>query len=358
MSVALHDLVKRYGDVVALDHCSLEIKSGELLSLVGPSGCGKSTLLKVIAGFFAADSGDVEIGGRCVSGLPVRERGIAFVMDRLGLYPHLNVFENIAYPLRVRRLHGPEIRRRVLSICDLTGINGLEHRKPSELSGGQRQRVAVARALVRDDALVLLADECFSDLDAQLKFQLRGEFRSWQRDRGLTCIFVTHDQEEALALGDRIALMNMGCIDQVGTPDEVYERPGTLFAAGFLGRPAVNLVPGAMDDGTLTIFAKKAFEINRMDADVNVAGSLVLGFRPEDAQVSTDSTSGIEATVDWVEPLNPDKLVHLTAGGQKVVARVRSAVRLDAGAMVQLRIEESRWHFFDRRTGARIVARA
>jgi len=345
---------KRYGDIVALESCSLEVKSGELLSLVGPSGCGKSTLLKVVAGFLAADSGDVRICGRRVNDLPVRERGIAFVMERLGLYPHLNVFENIAYPLRVRRLNEPEIRRRVLSICELTGIDGLEHRKPSDLSGGQRQRVAVARALVRDDASVLLADECFSDLDAQLKFQLRGEFRSWQRGRGLTCIFVTHDQEEALALGDRIALMTTGHIDQIGTPDEVYERPDTLFAASFLGRPAVNLVPMTTAKGDVWALGRSC------RAELGAVNGLspqdvVLGVRAEDVQILTDGASGIQATVEWVEPLNPDTLVHLTIEGQKVVARIRATVRLNSGTSVWVKIEESRWHLFDRRTGVRIL---
>ena len=356
MSVILHDLTKRYGDVIALDRCSLEIKSGELLSLVGPSGCGKSTLLRIVAGFLAAESGDVQICGRRVNDLPVRERGVAFVMDRLGLYPHLNVFENIAYPLRVRRLSELEIRRRVLSICELTGINGLEQRKPSELSGGQRQRVAVARALVRDDALVLLADECFSDLDAQLKFQLRGEFRSWQRARSLTCVFVTHDQEEALALGDRIALMNMGRIDQIGTADEVYERPGTLFAAGFLGRPALNLVPMMTANGGLTALGRGCPAISTLHEGVNRL-DVVLGVRPEDVQILMDGDAGIEATVEWVEPLNPDTLVHLKAGDQSVIARVRAAVRLNAGTRVHLTIEESRWHFFDRRTGVRLLTK-
>lgn len=354
MSVILHDIEKHYGDVVALERCSLEVKSGELLSLVGPSGCGKSTLLKVVAGFLAADSGDVRICGRRVNELPVRERGIAFVMERLGLYPHLNVFENIAYPLRVRRLSDPEIHRRVLAICELTGINGLEHRKPAALSGGQRQRVAVARALVRDDASVLLADECFSDLDAQLKFQLRGEFRSWQRSRGLTCIFVTHDQEEALALGDRIALMTTGRIDQIGTPDEVYERPDTLFAAGFLGRPAVNLVPMKTANGTVSALGRSCgAELSAVN-DLN-SQDVVLGVRAEDVQVLTDGDSGIEATVEWVEPLNPDTLIHLTIEGQRVVARIRATLRLNPGTVVRVRIEESRWHFFDRRTGVRIL---
>jgi multiple sugar transport system ATP-binding protein len=244
----------------------------------------------------------------------------------------------------------------VLSICETTGINGLEHRKPSELSGGQRQRVAVARALVRDDALVLLADECFSDLDAQLKFQLRGEFRSWQRGRGLTCIFVTHDQEEALALGDRIALMNTGRIDQIGTPDEVYERPGTLFAASFLGRPAVNLVPMMSANGDLTALGR-GFRATLNMQDCANGQDVVLGVRPEDVDVIAAGVSGIEAIVEWVEPLNPDTLIHLKVGDQRVIARERGAVRLNAGARVQLKIEESRWHFFDRRTGVRILTR-
>lgn len=357
MGVALRNIVKRYGEVLALDDCSLVVGTGELITLVGPSGCGKSTLLKIVAGFLLADEGDVEISGTRVNNLPVRQRGIAFVMDRLGLYPHLNVFENIAYPLRVRRVNDLEIRKRVTSVCELTGVSGLEHRKPSELSGGQRQRVAVARALVRDDALVLLADECFSDLDAQLKFQLRGEFRSWQRSRNLTCIFVTHDQEEALALGDRIALMNKGQIEQIGMPNEVYERPATLFTASFLGRPAVNLIPLISAKGEMTPLAARlppGATVNKLMDERD----LILGVRPEDIEVLRDAPGGLQANVEWVEPLNPDTLVHLRVGEQRLIARIRSNVPIALAATVQLKIEESKWHFFDRRTGSRVYTRA
>ena len=354
MGVRIQDVSKKYGAVTALDNFSLDVGSGELVALVGPSGCGKSTLLKIIAGFLAADTGAIEIDARRVNDLPIRERGIAYVMEKLGLYPHLSVFENIAYPLRVRRLSGNEIQKRVRSICEVTGIAGLEQRQPSELSGGQRQRVAVARALVRDDARVLLADECFSDLDAQLRYQLRGEFRSWQRHRQLTCIFVTHDQEEALALGDRVAVMQSGRVEQVGTPQEVYNHPETLFAAQFVGRPSMNLLSVVEGDGRLNDFGCLA--LGRRSLSVTSKPEWLLGFRPEDVQVLSDGNAGIPAFVEFTEPMNPDTLVHLAVAEshERIVARLRNVGHLHPGQAVKLKIEESRCHFFDRQTGVRL----
>jgi multiple sugar transport system ATP-binding protein len=354
MTLLIRDLTKSYGSVQALQGCCLNVGDGELVTLVGPSGCGKSTLLKVVAGFLSANSGEVEISGRHVNELPVRERNVAFVMEHLGLYPHLSVFENIAYPLRVRRLSFSEIKRRVRSICEMTGIAELEQRLPSELSGGQRQRVAVARSLIRDDAQVLLADECFSDLDARLRYQLRSEFRSWQRMRNLTCVFVTHDQEEALAVGDRVAIMNVGRIEQIGSPDEVYGRPATLFTAGFLGRPPLNLVPFRGPGGSLTGFGRSFVEsVRPIGSMIAAMSNAVLGFRPEDVSVQSDLHS-MNGVIESLEPLKPDTLVHLRIEDTPVVARVRNASSLNGGAPILVTVDRSKWHVFDRTTGRRL----
>jgi multiple sugar transport system ATP-binding protein len=355
MALIISELSKSYGNVVALDRCSLNVADGELLTLVGPSGCGKSTLLKIIAEFVPPDCGEVEVSGRRLNDLPVREREIAFIMERLGLYPHLNVFENIAYPLRVRRLRADEIKQRVDSICEITGIAGLEHRLPSELSGGQRQRVAVARALVRDDACVLLADECFSDLDAQLRYQLRSEFKTWQRLRNLTCVFVTHDQEEALAIGDRVAVMNAGRFEHVGTADAVYTFPATLFTAGFVGRPSMNLAPFRGANGELTAIGRYFVETTKATAStIGAMLDAVLGFRPEDAQLLPIDQPALECVVERLEPLKPDTLAYLKIDGIHAVARIRGQIEPRLAATT-IAIHPSKWHVFDRRTGSRIT---
>jgi ABC-type sugar transport system ATPase subunit len=219
--------------------------------------------------------------------------------------------------------------------------------------------VAIARALVRDDALVLLADECFSNLDAQLRYQLRQDFRRWQRDRGLTCIFVTHDQEEALALGDRVAVMNEGCIEQVGSPDDLYYAPATIFCARFLGRPPVNLVPLRTDDGNLTAVGRYFIDSNPGAAACTaITRDILIAFRAEDVEVTLDNTSGLRALVEWIEPMHPDTLVRLDLDGLGIFARVRSHGGLRSSTRVTVNIASSAWQIFDRRTGRRHDNRA
>jgi len=241
--VELRHLGKRFGDVAAVADVSLDIPEGEITTLLGPSGCGKTTLLRLIAGFFPPDAGEIRIKGARVDHLPPQRRSTAIVFQDYALFPHLKVFENVAYGLRRRRVPGPEIARRVRDILDFLGLQGLEAASPLQLSGGQQQRVALARALVVEPD-VLLLDEPLSNLDAKLRVRVRTELKEIQRSLGKTTIFVTHDQEEALSVSDRVAIMDAGRIRQVGTPVEVYTRPADRFVADFVG--IANLVPGTV----------------------------------------------------------------------------------------------------------------
>ncbi len=237
-SVRLEGIVKRYGLFKALDGVSFEVRSGEIFTLLGPSGCGKTTTLRVVAGFEEPDEGRVYFDGEDVTELKPYERGTAMVFQNYALWPHMKVYDNVAYGLRIRRLPESEVRRRVKWALELVGLSGLEDRYPHQLSGGQQQRVALARALVVEPR-VLLLDEPLSNLDAHLRLRMREELVSLQRKLGITTIYVTHDQEEALSISDRIAVMNRGRIEQIGTPEEVYNRPRTLFTATFIGRPTM-----------------------------------------------------------------------------------------------------------------------
>ena len=357
MSLIIRDVALSYGTTQVLKGCSLEIGSGELICLVGPSGCGKTTLLNVIAGVLSPDTGSVEVGGNAVDGLPTRERNLAFIMDRLGLYPHLSVFENIAYPLRIRKIAPQELNARVTAICTEVGLDGLEQRRPHQLSAGQQQRVAIARALVRDDAALLLADESFSNLDAQLRYELRGAFRRWQRQRGVTTLFVTHDQEEALSLGDRIALMRSGGIEQFGTAIELYQDPATLFAARFFGVPRCNTVPMTGPGGVPTPFGA-ALRASRPDLIPKQRdGSLILGFRPEAVCVEEAQEgpgAGIPLSVDWAESAGADTILHLNGPDMPIAARVRGTPDLCTGRPVSAYVDPGAWMVFDEATGQRV----
>ncbi|MCE4610738.1 MAG: ABC transporter ATP-binding protein [Desulfurococcales archaeon] len=236
--VALDNVVKRFGRFTALDHVSFTVESGEIFTLLGPSGCGKTTTLRVIAGFENPDEGKVYFDGEDVTPLKPYERGTAMVFQNYALWPHMKVYDNVAYGLKIRKLSPEEIRRRVKWALELVGLSGLEDRYPHQLSGGQQQRVALARALVVEPR-VLLLDEPLSNLDAHLRLRMREELVSLQKRLGITTIYVTHDQEEALSISDRIAVMNKGKIEQVGTPEEIYNKPTTLFTATFIGRVTV-----------------------------------------------------------------------------------------------------------------------
>jgi multiple sugar transport system ATP-binding protein len=320
---------KRFGDAAALAGVTLDVAEGELLVVVGPSGCGKSTLLRCIAGLEAVDAGTIAIGGRDVTNLRPAARDVSMVFQSYALFPHLTVAENVGFGLVVRETPRAEVRERVGRAAELVGIGGLLERRPYQLSGGERQRVALARALVREPAAFLL-DEPLSNLDAGMRVEMRTELRRLHREVGATMLHVTHDQVEALTLGDRVAVLEAGGIRQVGPPDEVYGRPADRFVAGFLGTPRMNFLRGA---------DARALAPTPDGAE--------LGIRPEHVRLDGD----VPASVDLVEVAGGDAYVHLTSG---VVARVAAEDRPAAGDVVRVGVRPEHVHLFDATTGKRV----
>jgi multiple sugar transport system ATP-binding protein len=325
----LESLHKRYGGVHALDGVDLEAREGELLVVVGPSGCGKSTLLRCVAGLEAVDSGSIHIGERDVTRMRPAKRDVSMVFQNYALFPHLTASENIAFGLVVRELPKDEVRERVDRAARLVEVEHLLERRPYELSGGERQRVALARALVREPDLYLL-DEPLSNLDAGMRVGMRTELRRLHREVGATMVHVTHDQVEALTLGDRIAVMNAGRVHQVGAPDEVYRDPRDRFVAGFLGTPRMNFLAPA---------AARPFML--------VPEGATLGVRPEHVRLDAE---GVPTKVDLVELAGSDAFVHLVGG---LVARVPAEARPAEGAEVRVQLRRSDTLLFDDETGGR-----
>ncbi len=293
MRVRLEGVVKRYGATVALAGVSLEIREGELFTLLGPSGCGKTTTLRILAGFVEPDEGEVYFDDVSVRGVPPAERGVGIVFQNYALWPHMTVFDNVAYGLRLRKLPPAEVRRRVRDALEQVGLVGMEDRTPGQLSGGQQQRVAVARALVLNPRLLLL-DEPLSNLDAKVRARLRSEIRKLQQDLGITTVYVTHDQEEAMVLSDRIAVMRDGRVAQVGSPVDLYERPADLFVADFVGTN--NLLPGTvahLQDGWAEVQTPAGPMRGRAAGPLQPGQGAVLAIRPEAVQISDGGAGGV-----------------------------------------------------------------
>ncbi len=329
--LAVDGLEKRFGGVAALAGVTLEARDGELLVVVGPSGCGKSTLLRCIAGLEVVDAGTITIGGRDVTSLRPAARNLSMVFQSYALFPHMTVAENVGFGLVVRETPKAEVRQRVAEATALVGIDHLVERMPYELSGGERQRVALARALVRRPDAYLL-DEPLSNLDAGMRVEMRTELRRLHRDVGATMVHVTHDQVEALTLADRVAVLDAGRVRQVGTPEEVYDRPADRFVAGFLGTPRMNFLTA--DEG-------RAF--------APVPDGTELGIRPEHLRLDGE----IPARVELVELAGGDAYVHLSNG---LVARVPAAGRPSEGAEVRVGVDPEHVHRFDAATGARVTS--
>ena len=325
--VAFNGTAKRFGDVEAVRDLTLDVADGELMVLVGPSGSGKTTALRMLAGLEAVDAGRIEIGERVVNEVSARDRDVAMVFQDYALYPQMTVYDNMAFGLRRRGLAREEVDRRVTEGCRALGLGDLMQRRPRQLSGGQQQRVALGRALVREPQ-VLLMDEPLSNLDAQLRVQARAEIKRLQSEVGTTTVYVTHDQVEALTLGDRIAVMNGGALEQVGTPEELYEHPANVFVGGFIGSPAMSFLP--RDDGT------------------------VVGVRPEHVRLWEDGLVGpIEGRVAYVEALGRETLVGVdTDAGARLVAAVEGRARLEPGAPLRLGLVPDGLRRFDAETGA------
>jgi sn-glycerol 3-phosphate transport system ATP-binding protein len=326
---------------------SAEVADGEFLVMLGPSGCGKSTLLRMVAGLETISSGDISIGGRVVNDLEPKDRDIAMVFQNYALYPHMSVYDNIAYGLRIRGVAKPEIDRKVKEAAALLELAPFLDRKPRALSGGQRQRVAMGRAIVREPA-VFLFDEPLSNLDAKLRTQMRVEIKRLQARLGVTSLYVTHDQVEAMTLADRLMVMNAGVAEQVGTPMEVYRRPASIFVAGFIGSPAMNFIPGriagagdAVELAGGTVLAAHGFG--------SAGQAVVVGIRPEHLALAPDRPPGqtLQITAELVEALGADTLVHGRLGDATLLARLPGGVATRAGDRLNLAVAPEAVHFFD-----------
>jgi ABC-type sugar transport system ATPase subunit len=340
---------KDYGEVRALDDLDLEARAGELLVLVGPSGSGKSTALRVAAGLEPVTSGRVTIGGRDVTEVPPGRRNVSMVFQSYALFPHLTAAENIGFGLRARGVRGREAAERVAEAARIVGCAELLERRPFELSGGERQRVALARALVRDPAVFLL-DEPLSNLDAQLRVETRAELKRLHERLGRTTVYVTHDQVEALTMGDRVAVLHRGALQQLDTPDEVYRRPANRFVARFVGSPAMNLLAGTIEDDAVHA---GPFSFPRSELPPLDGRPVEIGIRPEHLALG-DETSPVQAVVRLVETAGNETFLHLGAAGLELVARTGPDVRPAVGSAIGVRTSPSVVHVFNADTGVAI----
>jgi multiple sugar transport system ATP-binding protein len=345
-SVTYDHVVKRYtADLTVVKDFNVEIKDKEFMVLVGPSGCGKSTALRMLAGLEAISEGQIRIGDRVVNDIAAKDRDIAMVFQSYALYPHMSVYDNMAFPLQMQHMKKPDIDKRVKNASGILGLDNFLQRKPRALSGGQRQRVALGRAIVRNPKVFLL-DEPLSNLDAKLRGQTRIELQKLHRDLETTFIYVTHDQVEAMTMGDRIAIMNAGILQQVGTPGDIYDHPANLFVAGFIGSPTMNFVPATTQDGTAKA---SGFEV-KLPRPI-AAGKGTLGFRPEAVTDRvTDEGNTMQMKVDVVERLGSDQFLYGQVGGDAVTARVDPRMKVDPGDTVKLGLDTRTLHFFDAET--------
>jgi len=378
--IALSGVTKRFGAVVAVDAVDLTVDEGEFMVLVGPSGCGKTTLLRMIAGLEDVTDGHIEIGGREVTEVPARDRDVAMVFQSYALYPHMTTRENLGYGLRMRKTQKSEIRRRVEEVARMLGLEELLDRKPAQLSGGQRQRVAMGRAIVREPAAFLM-DEPLSNLDAKLRVDMRAQLSRLHERLGVTTVYVTHDQIEAMTLGQRVAVMRDGRIQQTGEPHVLYHQPANLFVAAFIGSPSMNLVEAAVEGDTVSFagFTLPLDPERRPRRADN--GRVIVGLRPEsfeDAAFAEPGLPQIEIEVGVLEDLGADAHVIFSIDAPRVdAADLRAArendeaVLVDEGALFNARIDPrssarrggrlrlaldpSRLHFFDARTGANLL---
>jgi len=356
-SVTYDHVTKKFGDFVALNDLNIEIEDKEFLVLVGPSGCGKTTALRCLAGLEEISLGRILIGDHMVNDVPPKDRDIAMVFQSYALYPHMTVFDNMAFGLKLRKVPKDEIKRRVEEAAQILGIEGLLKRKPRELSGGQRQRVAVGRAIVREPK-VFLFDEPLSNLDAKLRVQTRAEISKLHQRLQTTFLYVTHDQVEAMTMASRIAVMNKGVLQQLDTPQTLYDKPANLFVAGFIGSPAMNFFPAHLrKDGSSLFVDTGDFAIKIPDARLNVyapyAGKeVIFGIRPEDIHNPMFAPPGIhaepvETKVDVTELMGNEIFLYLISGKNNFVARVDPRTRFQIGDQVQVVFNMDNFHLFD-----------
>jgi multiple sugar transport system ATP-binding protein len=364
-TVTFDHVWKRYGDVVATKDLNLDIQDEEFLVLVGPSGCGKTTALRMIAGLEEVTEGTLKIGERVVNDLAPKDRDVAMVFQSYALYPHMTVRDNLAFGLKLRKVPKQEIERRVQEAAKTIELSNLLDRKPKQLSGGQRQRVALGRAIVREPA-VFLMDEPLSNLDAKLRVQTRAEIARLHQRLKTTIVYVTHDQVEAMTMGTRIAVMNNGELQQVGPPQQLYDKPVNKFVAGFIGSPAMNFIPVTVEGGNGTATTLKhggAITVPLPERFRNAIGpttgrSLTAGFRPEHMEIGEagEQAAKLRATVDVVEFLGNEELLHLRVGDEDLVAIVDSSQRVKPGDVVDMYIPLDKLHLFDEENGLALDA--
>jgi multiple sugar transport system ATP-binding protein len=348
MRVVLSDLYKSFGAVEVVKGLNLAIEDGEFLVLLGPSGCGKTTALRMVAGLESVTSGRILIGERDVTEVLPKYRDVAMVFQSYALYPHMTVAENVGYPLKLRGVPKAEREGQIRHAAAQVHLDELLDRYPRQLSGGQRQRVALARAIVRRPALFLM-DEPLSNLDAKLRGYMRAELKRLQGDLGTTTIYVTHDQIEAMTLAHRVAVMNKGVVQQIGTPRDIYDHPANLFVAGFIGSPPMNMLAGSVEDG---LFRNSAGEV-AMDGHATRA-DVMLGFRPEDARVVAPEESPLKAKVFACELTGHETIVTCRLGGGEVVVKMQKDFEVATDAPVGIRIDPGRTYLFDRAGGDRL----
>ncbi len=351
-TVDFRNVSKAYGPTVVIPGIDLAVADGEFVVIVGPSGCGKSTLLRMVAGLEEISGGEIAIGGRVVNRLEPKDRDIAMVFQNYALYPHMSVYDNMAYGLRIRGQSKTEIDAGVKRAADILELDALLERKPRQLSGGQRQRVAMGRAIVREPA-VFLFDEPLSNLDAKLRVQMRFEIQKLHRRLGTTSLYVTHDQVEAMTLAQRIVVMNAGRAEQVGTPMEVYANPQTLFVAGFIGSPAMNFMPGKAD-GRGAIALDAGGSVHGVNGTVEPGRDVVVGIRPEHMLPAHNSERVVAGTVEMIEHLGADSLVHVGHGKTTVVARLPHGTHPDIGSTFALAAQPDAVFLFDAKSGQRM----
>jgi sn-glycerol 3-phosphate transport system ATP-binding protein len=358
--VVLRDVKKRFGRVEVIHGISCDIADGEFMVILGPSGCGKSTVLRLVAGLETLSGGEIAIDGRTVNHLEPADRDVAMVFQNYALYPHMNVFKNMAYGLKIRKMPKAEIRQRVLEAARILELTDYLDRKPRELSGGQRQRVAMGRCIVREPK-VFLFDEPLSNLDAKLRVQMRLEIRRLQEQLRVTSIYVTHDQVEAMTLGDRLVVMDAGHAAQIGTPLDIYERPASVFVAGFIGSPAMNFMPARLSPDGRAVALAGGVRLPLPGEGLPEAGGreVTLGIRPEHFRPAGDEDGTLRLMVDHVEILGADTLAHGPVGPEAVPLTVRLADirRIGKDTVLPLAVSPEKLHLFDPETRLRIPLR-
>jgi len=349
-SISLKNVSKRWGNFVGVQKFDLEIADKEFLVLLGPSGCGKTTTMRMIAGLEQASEGEIWIGDRMVNKLEPKDRDIAMVFQSYGLYPNMTVWENIRFPLKVRKVDPTTHDERVQRAVDMVELNDFTHRRPAELSGGQRQRVALGRAIVREPT-VFLMDEPLSNLDAKLRVSTRAQIKNLQNTLATTTIYVTHDQIEAMTLADRVVVMNQGVVQQVGTPVDIYDKPQNTFVAAFIGSPAMNLIEGDINNGSFN-----CDNVSISGLSTACSGKVTLGFRAEDASVTEPANAEISAPVYSMELLGEATMVTIKVAGALVSVKADKEYRIAIGEVVGISVPASICHIFNSESGERIEA--